>query len=234
MKRLAELLLLVVICSLIYSRLSVPKSKPSPTPAATPSTAAAGVSSADPIPPPPGVELCDCPHSYDNAQAQKLFDRHLEEEGPQARLTLNKAIQLEPANAAGHFHLSTLLDRPGSRGVAIEEATRALECQPGFAQAWNQRAWLRAQSTDPPDWELGLIDVRHALGLSQDTDFFDTRGVLLLRLGRPQEALYDVERAVREGSSRIHLEHRAQVYQALGRHQEAEQDRQQALKSPKT
>lgn len=230
MKRLAELLLLVVICSLIYSRLSVTKS----TPSATPSAAAAGVSSADPIPPPAGVEWCDCPHSYDNARAQELFERHLQEKGPQARLTLNQAIQLEPANATGYFHLSTLLDKPATRAMAVAEATRALELQPGFAQAWNQRAWIRAQSTDPKDWELGLLDVRHALGLSQDAAYFDTRGVLLLHLGRAQEALYDVERAVREESNRPHLQHRAQVYEALGRHQEAEQDRQQALKSAKT
>jgi len=224
MKRGVEVLIVLVGCALVYSQMRGPKVTPTPS-AATPSGAV--VSSIDPIPPPAGVKLYSCEHYFENEKAQALFSKSQRQEGEDAAKTLRQAISLEPGNAVGHYHLAIVegID-PAER---IQAATRALELQPGFAKAWNARASARAVSTDRKQLELGLEDVRHGLGLEDGAPYHDTRGYLLMCLGRPQEALYDVERAVRDDATDAdYLLHRAAVYEALGRKQEADQDTQQA------
>lgn len=219
MRHSVELLIVLVGCALIYRQFS-PR-------AATPTPAAATATTIDPIPPAPGVRLYECEHQFNSEKANALFDRALREHGARAEVLMEQATALEPANASGFFHLAQ------QKGIEptyeIRALTRAIQIQPGFAGAWNKRAWARSQTSSPAEWKSGLEDSRYALGLQAEPTYYDTRGYLLLRLGRIQEALPDVERAVREEpETPDHWEHRAAVYQALGRLKEAEQDRARA------
>jgi tetratricopeptide (TPR) repeat protein len=189
-------------------------------------------SSFAPIAPPAGVQPYGCEHAFGNPKAQALFLESLEKEGAAAQKLMRQVVKLEPNNASAFYHLSLACDdEVATCPEAVAASSRAIELQPGFAGAWNARAYARALMSDPKQWPLALEDVRRALGLEELPTYYDTRGYLLLRLGRPQEALDDVERAVREDAQEPdHLLHRAEVYAALGRLKEAERDRQQARK----
>lgn len=218
MKRKVELIIILTACALIYRQLSPSPASPAPT-LTDPSIA--------PIPPPPGEKLYQCQHSFRNEKARALFNLAMKARDGKSLPLLEQASALEPGNASGFFELA---QAPGlTADQKIQAYSRAIEIQPGFASAWNGRAWARAQSSDPEQLKSGVQDVRRALGLQSEPTFYDTRGYLLLRLGKIQEALPDVERAVREDpETPEHWEHRAEVYQALGRLKEAEKDRAQA------
>ena len=224
MRHSVELLIVLVGCALVYRQLSPPVASP---PAARPTPAPAAATTIDPIPPAPGVRLYECEHSFHGQKANELFRRALSEQGDRAEGLMEQATALEPGNASGFYHLAQ--QRGIKSNYEIRALTRAIQIQPGFAGAWNKRAWARSQTSSPAEWKSGLEDSRYALGLEAEPTYYDTRGYLLLRLGRIQEALPDVERAVREEpETSDHWEHRAAVYQALGRVKEAELDRARA------
>jgi tetratricopeptide (TPR) repeat protein len=132
--------------------------------------------------------------------------------------------------------------------AAISDATSAIELAgreiPTFL---NQRAYIRALANlNKQDLEAGLRDVERAIELSRDNRenaaFIDTRGYLLYRLGRHDEALKDMERAIElmlsardsaflpsdfkrfKESMAVMFYHRGVIYEALGRHEEAAVD----------
>lgn len=202
MKRPVEVLLVVVGCALVFGRFLHSTSH----------------SSTEAIP--PTVSLYTCEHHYTHPEAERLFIAS----GVQ---NLRQAIALEPANPVGYYHLSRQLHDMGRYHESIEAASRAIELRPGFASAWNGRAYSRALLDDPEQWENGLIDIRTALGLEgKESTYYDTRGYLLYRMGRWQEALVDLDRAVNEQPTPEHLKHRAECLEALGRPEEARRDRE--------
>jgi tetratricopeptide (TPR) repeat protein len=125
-------------------------------------------------------------------------------------------------------------------GQALDDANRAVQIAP-TAVTWNSRAYVRAiLNTELDD---GLADINRALALDQDNpEFLDTRGYLLHRLGRHDEALADMNRAlaqldqfdgaVLEQAARLELDHnlavmfhhRGEIYQKLGQKDKAEVD----------
>lgn len=206
MKRPREVVLLVVGCALLYSGLA---RRHTPT-------------SIEPI-----VASCPtyhCSHHFKSEAANHLF-LEAEKLTHEPIESLQVALKIEPDNAGGYYHLARHLHDQRRYLEAIEGSSRAIALQPGFASAWNGRAYSRAQLDDPAQWELGLLDIRTALGLDDnEPTFWDTRGYLLFRMGRLKEALSDMDRAVAAEPRRDHLSHRAQVLMGLGRSAEASQD----------
>jgi tetratricopeptide (TPR) repeat protein len=106
---------------------------------------------------------------------------------------------------------------------------RAVEKDPRNSVAWNNYAWLVTQEPQG-DLEDALQAVNNALEVSPDEfRFRETRGQVLLRLGRWQEAVKDLEFAANgmPGSTDVHLS-LAKAYDALGEQQLARVHREHA------
>lgn len=206
MKRPREVVLLMVGCALLYSGLARRHTPSSIEPIAA------------------SCPTYHCGHHFRSEAANHLF-LEAEKLVHEPIQSLQVALKIEPDNAGGYYHLARHLHDQQRYFEAIEASTRAIALQPGFASAWNARAYSRAQLEEPAQWEPGLLDIRTALGLDDsEPTFWDTRGYLLFRMGRLAEALPDMDRAVAGEPRRDHLNHRAEVLLSLGRGTEARQD----------
>jgi tetratricopeptide (TPR) repeat protein len=213
MKRSAEVLIVLVGCALVYSRLSAPPQPPAPTPRPTHNQ--------------------PCPHHYQDREAHRLFVTGAEQEDLKAaERQLLEAIRLEPANPAGPYHLGHVYFEQKRYQDCIAATSRALEHRPGLASALNLRAYARAQLNSAAEWKLGLADANLALQLEQEPTYYDTRGVLLHKLGQPNQALTDFDMAVSRDPRKEHLTHRADLLQSLGRTSQADADRVRAALAP--
>jgi tetratricopeptide (TPR) repeat protein len=114
----------------------------------------------------------------------------------------NRLVELNPHFAAAYMGRSTIYQRQGRHREAIDELARFVELRP----AWdplplNQRAYTRALAAgqvDRAELEAGLADAERAIALAggDEPALLDTRGYLLHLLGRHDEALKDLERAL--------------------------------------
>jgi tetratricopeptide (TPR) repeat protein len=141
--------------------------------------------------------------------------------------------------------------RLGQKESALADATRGVELLPN-AVTWNTRAYSRAVLG--VELEAGLADIEKAMQQGGESpNYLDTRGYLLHLLGRNEEALTDMNRAIlpterektiystrnmRRMSKRelknqlqeidhslaVMYHHRGLIYKQLGRTQEAEKD----------
>ncbi len=214
MRRRWELALLLAVCALVFYR--APKTH-------------------SPVAPiPPQVPIYQGTEDLRNPEANFLFNYTKHHRSGQAAIDgLNRVLNLEPNSALVYYDLADAYFEMARYPESIQKITMAIQLQPGFAAAWNNRAYTRAMLNDPAQWELGLIDARTALGLApKEATYYDTRGFLLLRLGRADEALPDMDLAVSREYRPEHLLNRARVLDALGRRQEAAEDRSSAARMP--
>ncbi len=80
----------------------------------------------------------------------------------------------------------------------------------------NNLAWALSEGMNQPSEALEKID--DLIGLvGRSAESLDTRGVILMRLHRLEEAAKDLEEAVRAEPTGSHQFHLAQVYKKLGR-----------------
>lgn len=147
---------------------------------------------------------------------------------PQALRECEKLAKTHPE--AGHLMQATILgqmkDYPGS----IAAYTKVLAIHPDHPVALNDRAYNRALARI--DLEEAFQDVEAAIRTSGDIPaYLDTRGYLHYLLGRPNEALKDINGALRvpnEFDAKSALGevyfHRGLIYQVLGDHTKAKQD----------
>jgi tetratricopeptide (TPR) repeat protein len=124
--------------------------------------------------------------------------------------------------------------------AALDDASGAVQFAPN-ATTWNSRAYVRAVLN--VELEDGLADINRALAIDPgNTEFLDTRGYLLHRLGRDKEGLEDMNRALAQWNqfdraemdqaARLELDHslgvmfhhRGEIYQTLGEKDKAEVD----------
>src|SRR5690606_37387474 len=119
---------------------------------------------------------------------------------------------------------------------ALDDANRAVELYPSPATL-NHRAYSRAVLNQ--QLEEGLVDIDQAIAQTsgKDAAFIDTRGYLLYRLGRNEEALKEMNEAIRlmqplrrsllrpfdgldrreyEHSMAVMYHHRGLIYEKLG------------------
>ncbi len=85
-----------------------------------------------------------------------------------------------------------------------------LELDPGNATRLNDLAWVLSENLNRPDEGLGRIDdaIRRA---GPSPQFSDTRGVILGRLGRSEEAIQELDRAVKGRPSAVYYYHLARA-----------------------
>ncbi|MBT9581900.1 tetratricopeptide repeat protein [bacterium] len=220
MKRNLEVFLIVVGCALVFSQ-AARNHKPSPTPMPALATPAGQ------------VKLYECPHLFDDPKTQNLFKKaESHRKDPSCLAEYDRLIALQPNNPVGHYHKAYALDDQNRPDAAILVVNRAIEIEPGFANAWWLRAYCRDQSDQHKDWQLGVDDVSRAIDLDPDASNYDMRAGLLLKLGRLEEALADSDRAVRAEPARDYLIQRAEICEALGKLTEAARDRKAASTAP--
>jgi Tfp pilus assembly protein PilF len=93
---------------------------------------------------------------------------------------------------------------------AIAECMKAIELDPSSSSAYNERAFYLFYLGAYGD---ALNDINTALSISQDANFYDTRGTLYRSLGQDDDAIADYDRAIQLDSSRsIYFENRAWAY----------------------
>ena len=126
----------------------------------------------------------------------------------------------DPAGDTGE---NTAGDTAGDTGKALFHFERALRLDPSLAIAANNLAFLladRAAGPDDPDLTRALALVDGVLARFPDQpNLLDTRGGILLKLGRPADALDALEVALARSSDPSPGLHRnlAAAYAALGR-----------------
>ncbi|MCC6887171.1 MAG: tetratricopeptide repeat protein [Hyphomicrobiales bacterium] len=148
-----------------------------------------------------------------------------------AEQAFSAAIKLAPRDPRGYVGRGDALSQR-DRGLEAEaDYSRALELDPGHVEAWLARGRVRLTWQGFKD---ALSDFTRALELRPgNAEAHDLRAWALHHLGRLDEALSEVERALMRADSGATtasaLETRAHVLQGLGRFDEAAADARKAL-----
>jgi len=144
---------------------------------------------------------------------------------PESLAAFRQALERQPELLQVRLYMAGAYARMDNLTQAQLEVTRALEAQPGYADAWNSRAYFRAcGNVNLPE---ALEDVQRALLLRDENirrqrpfigNALDTRGCLFQRAGRFEEARKDIFKALAmvDESNRAVIEyHLAQALYAL-------------------
>lgn len=120
--------------------------------------------------------------------------------------------------ALPHLALGNLYWIEQNTSAAILHFERAIELNSKLAVVMNNLAWLLANDPAHQDLDRALGLVEAALKeRPDDASFLDTRGTILLKLGRHREALKDLEAALAGVRDRAGVHARlAAVYRELG------------------
>jgi Tfp pilus assembly protein PilF len=136
---------------------------------------------------------------------------------------LKQAVKDHPDKPVLRMHLADMYDLRGRYDEALAEYGAVLEVEPSNVVALNNRAWLLAHRTGEESRALPLIETA-VDGQGRRGDLLDTRGVVLLQLGRTDAALADLKEAVADARTPSRLFH-------LARAQQQARDRDGALKT---
>ena len=171
----------------------------------------------------------------------------------------NRLIEMNSADPDAYSGRSTVYQRMERHREAIDDVTRALELRPrSDHKLLNHRAYTRAIAG--LELEEALSDIQQAIDQIhyEEAAYLDTRGYIYHLLGRHDEALKDLDRAVqlatlqrkrmlqlaaarRQNRWRAKLErsfneieavmiyHRGLVHEKLGNSEQAEADQQRGL-----
>jgi tetratricopeptide (TPR) repeat protein len=160
-------------------------------------------------------------------QVERLY--RLRSELPMIHEVIQRVAENDRASGRTLEALGTMAARHGDLEQARDYLRRALSKNPKNAVAWNNYAWITVQLPDG-DPQDSLRAVNQALAIKPDDyRFRETRGQILVRLGKWQEAIADLEFAANgmPDSREVHLA-LAKVYDALGDKQLAEVHRERA------
>jgi tetratricopeptide (TPR) repeat protein len=138
-------------------------------------------------------------------------------EADRARAILRDRLTRGESPALAHFVLGIDADERGQKAEARAHWEQALRLAPGFAAVANNLACLLADS-EPPELDRALQLSEAALrGRPDEPRFRDTRGRVLLKMGRWNEAVADLEAvlASRAKPAGLH-EALARAYEGLG------------------
>ena len=138
--------------------------------------------------------------------------------GPEALAAADKlvtaAVASDPRQPGTLSILGMIRHKQGRFEDEIGLYRDILALAPENGAAANNLAWALSEGANKPSEGLKLIDkaIAQAGPLPQ---FLDTRGTILTRLGRYDDAIKDLETAGEQ--SPVHLFHLARVYQKVGR-----------------
>lgn len=223
MKRTVELVILLVGCALVCSRVARDHRPPSAT--VTPAVAQTSE--------PPTSAYYKCAHEFSDETSDALLHKgYSRTKEPGSIGIFDQLIRREPTSPIGYYHKGDALYDQDRFQEAIAALDQAIALEPGFSNALYLRACCREQGEGRHTWEAGLKDIDLALRLDDDAENHCLRGMLLLRLQRLAEALVEADLAVKMEASRENLEFRADVLDALDRSQEASRERRRAKTVP--
>lgn len=115
------------------------------------------------------------------------------------RQDLDAARKLAPQDTQVAMRIGAIYAANGAYGAAVREFDRWLEASPGHidaAQVLNQRCWTRAQWGRELEAALADCDLALKKG-GRNSAFMDSRGLVLLRLGRLDEAIVQYDAAIK-------------------------------------
>lgn len=139
-----------------------------------------------------------------------------DEASKEAQEWLGGQIKEHPKKVVLRMHLANLLDYRGKYREAEAEYRAILkpEHEPNNVVALNNLAWLLALQTGRGEEALNVVTKAiHSAG--RRPELLDTRGVILLNLGRNEEAVADLKEVIADAPNATRLFHLAQAYQAL-------------------
>ena len=151
----------------------------------------------------------------------------------QARESLQALLASGKAPASVHFALGLDAWQRGKADEARVHFERANELAPQTPAVANNLAWVLATS-EHPDLDRALDLSNLAVGQApKDLSFRDTRGRILMKLGRWKDALADLEAALPGNADNTDLHSAlAEVYDRLGAPETAAEHRRLAEKKP--
>ena len=139
-----------------------------------------------------------------------------EDVSDQAMTLLQQGLDRGAAPEVVHFVMGTRELRLGNFEKGLTHLEQAQELNARFPEVLNNLAWGLAHQDDP-DLERALQVAEAAQRLSKHPESYDTLGTILMKLGRPSEALVQLETALRSLPGRPALHRKlADVYQQLG------------------
>jgi tetratricopeptide (TPR) repeat protein len=148
---------------------------------------------------------------------------------PAAQEVIDRVVDSPQTPAAILETVGTAAATAGDLAKAKDYLRRAVKKDPRHSVAWNNYAWVLLQEPEG-DIDEGLAAVNKALEIRPDEfRYRETRGQVLVRLSRWQEAIEDLEFAANgmPDSRDIHLS-LAKAYDALGEKQLAQIHREHA------
>jgi tetratricopeptide (TPR) repeat protein len=124
---------------------------------------------------------------------------------------LQAAIGKKPTSTVLLMHLATLYDKRGQYDQAVETYQKVLQREKSNVVALNNLAWLLALRSG--DAHKALDHINTAIkGMGRRADLLDTRALVQLALNRPDQAQVDLEEAIKDTPSAVHLYHLARVH----------------------
>ena len=145
-----------------------------------------------------------------------------------AYLFYKKALAADAENVSALQALASLASRLGRDGEAFSYFERLIEIDTLNAVALNYIGYSYAERNERLDYALGLIE--RALAIEPDNGYYiDSRGWVLYRMGRHEEALTELRRASEIVEDAIILEHLGDVHLELGDREAARSAYERAL-----
>ena len=160
------------------------------------------------------------------ALADYAFWKSLNVRLPQERLAeAERAVNLWPLEPEYRLGLAGAYVQNGNWAAAETQLAAADQLSPNDPQVWEARGNLNAYwgDVEPRRYIQAEAAYRRALELAPNTATYHTAlGLVLAREGRLQDGLAELERAVAlDATDGIAYRHLADLYQALGRENEA-------------
>ena len=113
----------------------------------------------------------------------------------QAKNKLQEGIRQDPSNAELHFNLGTIYDKLDSFDEVVREMEQTLELDPNHADALNYLGYSYADRGIHPEKAVSLT--QRAVALKPHNGYYvDSLGWALYKIGRIEEALETMQRAV--------------------------------------
>lgn len=118
------------------------------------------------------------------------------------------------------------------RDTALSYYQRASRMDPNQMRVWNNMAHVLSQM-EPVDLELAQQAISKAIALDPDPRSLETRGQIMIKLGRWEEAISDLEQSLNGALPNPTLTHQslAKAYSELGNEEQAAAHRRQVRES---
>jgi len=132
--------------------------------------------------------------------------------------------------AGFYFQLGVACERSGDIETAVRHFEKCLELSPGFHEAQNYLGYMWAERGTNLHRALDLIE-RAVKAQPTNSAYLDSLGWVLFKLGRPREALVQMQRALehQDEPDATLYEHLGDIHAALGHFEQAREAWQKAL-----